>query len=153
MCSPFVFKKEHLKPLLLEIFDPLFISRYNTWKTRLFLPTNLQNPFWSTLQRFQLPNKTNLPRKSTLLLSSLTDVSNTGIGERIFYFLEFQFICNVSVFILLIENFFLYCMQLCLNLTVDEMALQHSKVNLSAFIIEMMAKIVTGTKQIFNCMF
>lgn len=44
-------------------------------------------------------------------------------------------------------------MLLCLNLTVDEMALQHSKVNLSAFIIEIMAKIVIVTKQIFNFMF
>lgn len=33
------------------------------------------------------------------------------------------------------------------------MALQHSKVNFSAFTIEMMTKILIGTKQIFNYMF
>jgi len=37
-------------------------------------------------------------------------------------------------------------MQLGLNLTVNETALQHSKVNLSAFTIEMMTKILIGTE-------
>lgn len=88
-----------------KFFDPLLMSRYNTWKRRLFQPTNLENPFWSILQRFQLPNKSSLPRKSTLLLSSLTDVPNTGIGERI-VFLEFQSLFNGSIIIFLIEIFF-----------------------------------------------
>lgn len=38
-------------------------------------------------------------------------------------------------------------MQLGVYLTVDEMALQHSKVSLSVFTIEIMTKILIGTQQ------
>lgn len=40
-----------------------------------------------------------------LLLASLTDVPNTVQKKALIYFLEFQLLCNDSMFIFLIEEF------------------------------------------------
>lgn len=40
-----------------------------------------------------------------LLLASLTDVPNTVQKKALIYFLEFQLLCNGSMFIFLIEEF------------------------------------------------